>query len=246
MTKTKSDVNPEKEMSLFEHVAELRRRLIVAILAVILCAIPCGLFWEPLFDAILLYPLSRSGDLPALIYTIPSEAFFLIIKISLLCGVILSMPIVLLQLWAFIAPALKKSEKLLVMPGFLSSVVLFILGVLFCYLMLPYVFSFLTSVAGEKMQPLFRAGEYLTFILKMALAFGLAFELPVISFVLTKMGLISHRILLVGLPYSVVGIFVVSAFLTPPDVVSQIVLAVPLLFLYCLSIVVAFLSRERR
>lgn len=228
-----------EEMSLFEHVSELRRRLITACICIALCAIPCGIFWEPLFDVLLLYPLSRSAEVPELIYTVPAEAFLLIIKIALLCGLVLAMPLVLLQIWGFVAPALHKEEKLLFVPTLLVSILLFISGALFSYLMMPYVFSFLTEVAGDKMQPLFRAGEYLTFILKMVLAFGLSFELPVVSFVLAKMGVISHKTLLGGMPYAVVGIFVLSAFLTPPDVVSQIVLAVPLLLLYIISIIVA-------
>lgn len=235
----------EQKLSLFEHIAELRRRLIVAVIAIVLCAIPCGIFWEPLFDTLLLYPLSHSSEMPELIYTVPAEAFLLILKISLLCGLILAMPVLLMQGWGFVAPALHREEKLLFVPTLLVSILLFMGGALFSYLMMPYVFSFLTEVAGDKMQPLFRAGEYLTFILKMVLAFGLSFELPVVTFVLAKMGLVSQRILLAGMPYAVVGIFILSALLTPPDLVSQVVLAVPLLVLYLVSIAVAAIVERR-
>lgn len=234
-----------EEMTLFDHFAELRFRLLVAVLAIVLCAIPCGVFWEPLFDALLLYPLSQTSSTPELIYTVPAEGFLLILKIALLCGFVIAMPVVLWQVWAFVSPALNRDEKVLFFPTFFVSILLFISGALFSYLMMPYVFSFLTEVAGDKMQPLFRAGEYLTFILKMVLAFGLSFELPVVSFVLAKLGLLSQKTLLTGMPYAVVGIFVLSAFLTPPDLVSQVVLALPLLLLYLISIaVVAMVGRR--
>lgn len=237
---------PQGEMSFLDHLEELRWRVIKAAVAIVACSIPCGIYWRKLFDVVMLYPLRFTDPKPHLIITSPMEAVMLSIKIAITGGILLSVPVVFYQFWRFISPGLYKNEKRMVLPAAIASSLCFLLGVSFCYLSIPYVFKFLTQYAQGRMDAMFKINEYLSFIIKLSLAFGLVFELPVVSFVLTKMGVVTPRFLIQKSKYAIVGIFIVAAILTPPDVVSQTILAVPLLVLYAISIGVSYLARRKQ
>ena len=234
-----------KEMSLISHIEELRWMLIRCICLIIICAIPCGILWRRIFDVILIWPLHLSENAPRIIYTAPAEAIMLSFKIALIGGVILALPFIFQQIWSFISPGLYKKERITILAATIASTVCFLSGIVFCYFLLPYVLKFLTDFAAGQLDPYFRIGEYFNFLIKMCFAFGFAFELPVIAFVLSKMGVIDHHFLIRYFRYAIVAIFIIAAILTPPDVLSQVLLALPLLALYALSILIAFLARQR-
>jgi sec-independent protein translocase protein TatC len=158
---------------------------------------------------------------------------------------ILASPVVFQQIWSFVSPGLYKKEKSIIFPVALASTFCFLAGIAFCYFMLPLLLKFLTGFAAGQINPLFKIDEYFGFLINLCLAFGLAFELPVIAFALSRMGVIDHRFLIRYVRHSIVGIFIVAAILTPPDALSQIFLAMPLLILYAISILIAYLSRKR-
>ena len=236
------DNSGAKEMSLIAHIEELRWTLIRCFCAVIICAVPCGIYWKRIFEFIAVYPLRLSDPAPRIIYTAPAETVMLSFKIAIVCGLVLASPFIFQQIWSFVSPALYKKEKRIVFPAAIASTFCFLSGVAFCYFLLPLLLKFLTAFAGEQIDPLFRIDEYMGFLINLSLAFGLAFELPVAAFVLSKMGVISHRFLIKYWRYAVVLIFIAAAILTPPDVLSQILLAMPLIALYALSVLIAYLS----
>lgn len=235
------------EMSFLEHLEELRWRLIKSTLAVIAGAIPCGIYWKEIFDLVMVYPLRLASPRPKLIYTNPAETVVLSIKLALACGVIAASPVIFYQIWKFVSPGLYKSEKRVVLPIVVASTCFFVIGILFSYLTFPYVMRFLTLYASDRLDPFFKAGDYFGFLLKITLSFGIVFELPVISYVLSRMGIITAKFLIRNLKYAMILIFIIAAVLTPPDILSQLMMAVPLLVLYCISIIVAaFAYRSRK
>jgi len=234
-----------KEMSFLDHLEELRWRIIKAVIAVVIAAIPCGIYWKKIFEIVMIYPLRLSNPQPKLIYTSPSETVIMSIKIACAGGLILAAPVVFYQIWKFVSPALYGNEKKVVLPTALISTLFFIGGIVFSYLMFPFVMRFLTMFAPEKLAPMFKASDYFGFLLKVSLAFGFVFELPVISFVLSYIGLINASFLLKNSRYAIVLIFILSAILTPPDVISQTMMALPMLLLYAVSILVSFLASRR-
>lgn len=232
-------------MSFLEHLEELRWCVIKCALAVVAGAIPAALYWQKIFDVVMVYPLRMTNPHPKLIYTNPSESVILSFKIALAGGFIAASPVVFYQLWRFISPGLYKKEKQTILPVVFASTFFFIGGITFSYVTLPIVLNFLTSFAGSRLDPMFKVGEYFGFLLKISLSFGLVFELPVISFVLARMGILTPRFLLKNFRYAVVLIFILAAILTPPDVVSQLMLAGPLLLLYGTSIIVAAVAAKK-
>ena len=233
-------------MSFLDHLEELRWRLIKMALAVVLCSIPCGIFWKRLFDIVMIYPLRFADPKPHLIFTSPVESVVVSFKIALGGGVILAAPVVFYQIWRFFAPGLYAKEKKIVLPTVFISSIAFIAGILFCYSTLPLVFRFLTSYAAYRLDPYFKVNDYFGFLLKLSLAFGAVFELPVVSFVLARLGILTPAFLIKHSRIAIVIIFVVAAVLSPPDVFSMTVLAVPLLLLYGLSILVARLAGRKK
>ncbi len=236
----------EEGMSFLDHLEELRWRVVKSLAAVVLAAIPCGVFWRQIFDVFMVYPLRFSDPKPKLIYTAPHEAVLLSLKIAIFGGIVLGAPVVFYQIWKFVAPGLYKRERVVVLPTVIASTISFLLGVGFSYLVIPYVIRFLATFGSGLMDAYFRTGEYLSFLIKLVIAFGVVFELPVVSYVLTKIGVLTPRFLIEKFRYAVVIVFILSAFLTPPDVVSQAFLAVPLLALYGISILVSFTVIRKR
>lgn len=236
-----------KAMPLIAHIEELRSIFIRCGLAVIVCAIPCGMYWKEIFDAIVSHSLRLCEPLSVhIIYTAPAETVMLSIKIAVAGALMLASPFVFQQAWSFVSPALYKKEKVLVLPTALASTFCFLGGVAFSCYLLPFMLKFLTEFAAGAIDPFFRIDEYLSFLIKISLAFGFAFQLPVIVFVLSKIGLIDHKFLLRYFRYAIVLIFIVAAILTPPDVLSQILLATPMLVLYAISIAISFFARPSK
>ncbi|MDR2581020.1 MAG: twin-arginine translocase subunit TatC [Fibromonadaceae bacterium] len=246
MTKTVDDNARSKEMPLIAHIEELRNTLIRCSCVLVICAIPCGFYWKEIFNLIVNHSLHLSGSSVQIIYTAPAESVILSIKIAIICGLILASPIIFQQAWSFISPALYKREKFLVLPTALVSTLCFLAGVAFSCYTLPLVLKFLTEFAAGTIEPFFKVDEYLGFLIRLALAFGFAFQLPVVAFVFSKIGLIDHKFLIRNFRYAIVIIFILAAILTPPDVLSQILLAMPLLVLYGLSILISFFVRRKK
>jgi sec-independent protein translocase protein TatC len=244
MTNTSNEEDGgSKEMPLVTHLEELRNVLIRSCAAVVVCAIPCGLYWKSIFNAIISHTLKLCAPGVRIIYTAPVETVMLSIKIAVVCGLMLASPVIFQQAWSFVSPALYKRERVLALPTALASTVCFLSGVLFSCYMLPFMLNFLTEFAADSLEPFFKVDEYLSFLIKLALAFGFAFQLPVAAFVFSKIGLIDHKFLMRNFRYAIVAIFIVAAILTPPDVLSQTLLAMPLFALYALSIAISFFAR---
>lgn len=231
----------QKEMPLIAHLEELRWALIKSLAAVIVFAVPCGIFWQQIFDFIAVYPLSMSDPAVRIIYTAPAETVMLSFKIALCAGAVIASPFIFLQMWNFISPGLYKNEKALIIPAVIASTICFLAGITFCYFLLPIILRFMTTFAdGGAIEPYFKIGEYFGFLMRLCLAFGLAFELPVIAFVLSRMNVIDHKFLLRHFKIAVILVFVFAAILTPPDILSQTLLALPLVLLYLLSVGLAY------
>jgi len=231
-------------MPLTAHLEELRWRIIRVLVALGLAFGVCYWFAEALFG-FLLRPLAAvHPDQALVIGTGVTEAFFTKLKVSFIAAVFLASPIVFFQAWRFVAPGLYDSERRLALPFAGAASFFFVLGASFCYgLVFPVGFRFfLAEYASIGVSPEIRISEYLTFASRMLLAFGVTFELPVVTFFLARVGLVTHRTLLGTWRYATVVIFIVAAALTPgPDVASQLLMATPLLVLYWLSIGIAWL-----
>ncbi len=231
---------------LLEHLVELRARLIKALLALSVASIVCFFFAEPIYD-FLLAPFARvaegiRGAPLELIFTGPMEFFFAKLKLAVFAGIFLSFPFIAWQVYQFVAPGLYKNERGAFWPYLVFAPLLFTLGAAFVYfLMLPMLARFSVSqenidstVATIKLLP--RVSEYLSLVMALMLAFGLSFQLPVILSLLGRIGIVSSDALAKGRKYAIVGILCFAAFFTPPDVISQILLTVPVLMLYEISI----------
>jgi len=218
------------EMPFLEHLEELRRRLLKAGLTVVAASIGAWFFTDKVIDQV-------AGLVGEVYFMAPTEAFLVKLKISLIMGIMVAVPIISYQLWKFISPGLYNKEKKLVVPVVLATTFFFILGASFCYfIVLPAALRFLMDYGTENMNPLISVGSLLSFCAYMVLAFGIVFELPVVSFFLGRVGIISHRTLSKGRRYAVVLALILGAVLTPPDLFSQMMLAGPLLILYEISI----------
>ena len=240
----------ENKMPLFQHLEEFRTRLLICCLAVGIGFIISyffsgrifGLLMKPWIDAM------PAGQPAKLIYTAPHEAFFVYMKVSLISGTVLSAPVILWQIWSFVAPGLYENEKKYMLPVIFFSCLCFISGVLFGYfVVIPVAFRFFASFSSEYITPMLRTSEYLTFANKMLLCFGISFELPVFAFFLSKLGVLSADFLKRKRKWAIVIIFIAAAVLTPsPDVVSQLLMAAPLLVLYEVSVwIVHFFGSPR-
>jgi len=239
----------EGKMPLYQHLEELRSRLLYCFLSIGLGFIISYVFSAKIF-AILMKPWIEAmpqGQPTTLIYTAPHEAFFVYMKVSFIAGTLLSAPIILWQLWKFIAPGLYANEKKYMLPVVFFSSVCFIGGALFGYFVVfPAGFKFFASFASEHITPMMRTTEYLSFANKLLLCFGLAFELPVFMFFLAKMGILTAAFLRRKRKLAIVLIFIIAAVVTPsPDVVSQLLMALPLIVLYEMSVWIVHFFGER-
>lgn len=262
----------DKLMTFTEHLEELRTRLKYCLYAVILMVLVAYLFSDLLF-VLMAQPLVeawRQAGLgsPKIHFANPIEPFFTYLKVSLVGGLFLASPVVFYQLWMFVAPGLYKHEKRYVIPFTVASAVCFIGGAGFGYFVVfPYGFQFFLGFAQDNMgsmqsllggvvnvsmkqtfelAPTLMMGEYFGLVWRMLLAFGLVFELPLFLFFLSIVGLVDWRMLWRFNRYFIIIAFVVGAILTPPDVITQVMMAMPLIVLYNLSIVLAYLFGKRR
>ena len=241
-----TDAGDDIERPLVAHLLELRSRLLrgaAGLLLVLLCLLPFAntlYAWlaQPLLDK-----LPAGGQLIA---TQVASPFFAPLKLAFFVAVLVAMPWLLYQAWAFVAPGLYRREKRLALPLLSSALVLFYAGCAFAfYLVLPTVFGFLTKVTPAGVAMMTDISAYLDFVLVLFLAFGLAFELPVAMVILALLGWVTPAQLREGRGYAVVGIFVIAAIVTPPDVVSQLMLAIPMCLLYEAGIIAAALLARR-
>lgn len=232
--------DPEKTMGLLDHLGELRSRLLKAVIAVAVGFGICWAFVDPIFD-LLLDPLLKvlpQGTHAQ--YTTLPEAFFARMQIAFVAGTFLMSPFVFYQIWAFVAPGLYDEEKRYILPIAILSAIFFIAGALFCYfIVFPFAFNFFISYSTPEIVITPKVSDYLSFVLKLIFAFGLIFEMPIFTFFLARLGIISAALMRKGRKYAIVGIFILAAILTPPDVVSQLLMACPMLLLYEVSIGVA-------
>ncbi len=242
--KGKSD-DAREGMNFLDHLEELRGRLIRSIVAVFIFAVPCFILWRRILTLLMVYPLRFANPKPHIIFTAPAEAVMLSMKIALVGGLVVSIPYVFYQIWAFVSPGLYGKEKKVVLPVVISSSFSFFLGLTFAYLAIPLLLKVLTRFGAGIIEPYFKASEYISFLIKMGLACGIIFEMPVVSWFLTRIGLLTPKFLVSKLRHAIVIIFIVAAVITPPDVLSQFFLAVPLLVIYGVSILVSYLTWER-
>ena len=241
----------ESQAPLLEHLIELRTRLVRAVAALGVAFAGCLYFADDIF-ALLVRPLAEAfpEGQGRLIYTKLYEAFFVEIKVALIAAFFISFPIIANQLWAFIAPGLYAREKKAFLPFLIATPVLFTLGACLAYfVVMPTAFrwflGFEGTAAGLPQEALPAMGDYLTLVMHFILAFGISFLLPVLLMLLNRAGLVSRSQLVAARRYVVVGIFIVSAVITPPDVISQLLLAVPLLVLFEGSLVLMLLSERK-
>ena len=227
----------DREQTFLEHLVELRSRLIkacLAILVVLTCLLP---FSRKLYNLLASPMLAQLPDGSSMIAIDVASPFLAPFKLALLLSVIISIPMVLYQLWAFVAPALFRHEKRLARPLLFSSVLLFYLGCAFAYFVVfPLVFGFMTRVAPEGVSVMTDISKYLDFVITLFLAFGITFEVPIATIILVATGLVTTDKLAQARPYVIVGAFAIGMLLTPPDVISQTLLALPMWILYELGI----------
>jgi sec-independent protein translocase protein TatC len=248
----------ESTMTFWEHLEELRKRLVRATLAYVLGAGVAWYFREPILLWVTApfteaWSTSHIPGAPALHFAAPAALFMAYLKLSLLGGLVLSLPFILYQLWAFVAPGLYARERRYGLLFVVSSCVLFVCGSLFGFRFafapaFEYFLSFAGPVGGAAFQvtPTVMVDDYMSFVIQMLVAFGLIFELPVLVFFLSIAGIIDHKFLIGYWRHFVVVAFIVGAIFSPPDVMSQCMLALPMLVLYLVSIGIAFFFAKKR
>ena len=230
----------DKPMGLMDHLGELRVRIVRCCIAIAVGFFACWAVVDPIFDALVNPLLAVLPKGSHAIYTTLPEGFFTRMYIAVVAGVFVSSPVIFYQIWSFIAPGLYEEEKKYIIPIAVMSAVFFVCGGAFCYFVVfPYAFSFFVSFATEEIVAMPKVSDYLSFVLKLILAFGIIFEMPLFAFFLARMGVITATMMRKARRYAVLGIFIVAAVLTPPDVVSQLLMACPMLVLYEISIWVA-------
>ena len=229
-----------EQQPLISHLVELRDRLLRGILAILLIAVCLLPFANDLY-LILSEPLLKHlPESSSMIATEVASPFLAPFKLALTTAMLLAMPVLLYQLWAFIAPGLYQHERRIVFPLMFASTVLFVLGILFAYFVVfPLVFGFLTQAAPQGVAVMTDISHYLNFVLKLFFAFGLAFEVPIATLLLIWSGASSRESLQEKRPYVIVGAFVIGMLLTPPDVISQTLLALPMWLLFELGLLCA-------
>ena len=237
------------KMTFLEHLDELRKRLTTALVSVLVGCVIAFTFVGRIFSFIMdpLYALLPEGS-PGFVFTEPMEAFFLNLKMALLVGLIIAMPMILLQAWLFIAPGLYAREKRLALPFIVLATLGFVGGAAFAhYLLFPWMWVFFGSFATAKLKFMPRIEPVFALYVKMVLAMGLVFQMPAIVYTLARIGLVTARFLIRNIKYAVLIIFVSAALITPSgDMVTQTLFAVPMIGLYLLSIGIAWIFGKKR
>ena len=227
-------------MSLLYHVEELRKRVIICLVTVIGLSIVCY-FYSDLVMGFLTKPYQGK-----LVFIAPQEAFVTTLKVVLFGGIILALPVIFYEAWKFVAPGLKRKEKRGVLIYTPASVLLFLGGGAFCYfIVLPIGLNFLLGFSQSLFQPMISIDRYISFVTTLLLAFGVIFELPLLSVFLTKIGILTPEFLIEKRKTAIVVILIVSALLTPPDIFTQLLMTGPLILLYEISIGLSKLAYQR-
>lgn len=235
----------ELEMSFLDHLEELRWRIIYSLIGIVAGTILCWIFIDFLINQILLAPAIKSGVL--LQNLRPFGQLFMYMQVAIIGGIVISIPNIIYQIWMFISPALRENERKYITSIVLFTTFCFLTGLVFAYyVMLPLSLSFAAQFGTEAIENNFAIDEYFSIIISIMLGAGLVFELPMLSFFLSKIGILSPKLMRKFRKHALVAILVISAFLTPgTDPVSQIVLAVPLVLLYEISIFVSKVSQKK-
>jgi sec-independent protein translocase protein TatC len=235
------------EGTLISHLVELRDRLLRAVIAIAVLFAPCAYFSGELFTLIATPLIDKMPAGASMIATSVVSPFMAPLKLSLFVALFLAMPYVLYQVWAFVAPGLYKHEKNFAVPLVVSSIVLFYAGATFAhFVVFPIMFAFLTTTAPTGVQIMTDMSNYLDFVLLLYFAFGIAFEIPIATVLLALTGLMKVDTMAKNRGYVLLGIFVIAAFLTPPDAISQTAMAVPMYLLYEVGIVMSRLMLKKR
>lgn len=231
--------------TLFDHLLELRSRLLKAVVSVLIVFCCLAYFAQDIYQYLALPLLETMPEGSQMIATDVASPFFAPFKLTIVLSIFIAIPFILYQVWAFVAPGLYKNEKRLVAPLMLGSTLLFYSGVAFAYLVVfPLAFAFFNSVAPEGVTIATDISSYLDFVLKLFFAFGAAFEIPIAIVLMCWTGMTTTQSLKRKRPYVVVGAFVVGMLLTPPDIISQTLLALPMLFLFEVGLIVASLYQK--
>ena len=241
------DVELQKgQMTLWEHLEELRRRLIICVITLVVGFTVCWFYRDLIFDVVQAPFLRFVAKGDRLSFISLTEPFFVYMKVSALAALILTSPILMSQLWLFIAPGLYKKEKMYAIPFIFFSTLFFLAGCVFCYYyVFPVACRYFLEVGSQFKQEV-RVNDYFSLFSKLTLAIGVIFEIPILAFVLARFGIINHHFLLNKFKYAILIAFVVSAIITPtPDVVTQTFLAVPMLVLYLASILIAWIFGKK-
>ncbi|HEX3010440.1 MAG TPA: twin-arginine translocase subunit TatC [Syntrophomonadaceae bacterium] len=238
-----SDWTPEQKQTIIEHLEDLRKSIIIILIAIVAAAVVCFSYSEEILNIIML-PLSSYHE--KLIVTGVTEAFMVKLQLSFLAGFIVAFPVVVWALWRFIKPALYPGERKYVYILLPTAVILFAGGVLFAYFgVLRLILGFLIYIAGNNLDTLFKVDQYVSFVLAFTIPFGLVFELPVVVFFLSKIGIITYEKMARNRKYALLVIVILAAALTPgPDPFSQMMMAGPVYILYEISVWVAKFSRR--
>jgi len=238
--------SPASSYTLFDHLLELRSRLLNIVVGVLIVFFCLFYFANEIYEYVskpLMETLPEGGQMIA---TDVASSFFAPFKLTMVISIFIAMPFILYQIWAFIAPGLYKNEKRLVIPLMLGSTLLFYGGIAFVYyVVFPIIFAFFTSVAPEGVNIATDISSYLDFVLKLFFAFGIVFEIPIVIILLCWTGFTDPDSLRAKRPYVVVGAFVISMLLTPPDIISQIMLAIPMLLLFELGVFIAAMHQKK-
>jgi sec-independent protein translocase protein TatC len=239
------DLTPEEKQTIIEHLEELRKSLIISIIAIIAAAVFCFYYNEEIL-AVVISPLSGLGE--GLVVIGVTEAFFIKLKLAFYAGFALAFPVVAWAIWRFFKPALYPEERKYVYVLLPVSVLLFSTGILFSYFgILPLVLKFFIYMQGPSLENMFTVERYVSFVTAFTIPFGLVFELPVVVFFLAKFGIIKAETLSKNRKYALLAIVVIAAALTPgPDPISQMLMAGPVYFLYEVSIIVAKMAKPRK
>lgn len=228
----------EDKIPFTEHLEELRKRLIICFIAIGVGFVLCFAVKEKLFELLSLPLVSMMKPGEKLIYTGLPEAFFTYMKLSFLCGILLASPVILYQFWMFVAPGLYSTEKKMMAPILILSTFFFLGGGAFGYFVVfPIGFQFFLGFSTDTISPMLSMREYLSFASLFLFVFGLIFELPLVLIFFVKLGIVSIAFLQKNRKYAILLIFVIAAILTPPDIISQTMMAVPMMILYEISII---------
>ena len=242
-------MNDEAKMSFLEHLSELRKRILWSLFSLIIPFIPAYVFSEKIFDFLMQPIIKNLPEGSSLIFTRPAEGFLTYLRVSFFSAIILAFPFILYQSWRFIAPALYKEEKKIVIPFILFGTLCFLVGALFCYYIAsPPAFRFLLNdYSSEYIKPLPSISEALSFFMALIMGFGLIFEFPLIVFLLSRLGFVNSNLLREKRKYAILASALIAAVLTPTtDAISMLFMLIPLLVFYELGILVAWIFAKEK